>query len=337
MTQLQTGLESAMAPFTDKRIFHCDLSIGEANGNVMLTGSVLDQETITAVSDHLQTTLSSQTIDSSQVEILRQANPSLLQISTTMTTLYGDPGFRSEPLTQLLNGQTVECLQEKEHWVFVRQLDGYLGWLYRPYLSADTLQDGDHWVCEPVAMLKSDPEQDAPLVSRVLAGTAVSIQQQQAGWAKIELVGGLGGWLPLHNLRPQNTQPEDEMALRTQMITDAHTLMGVPYLWAGSSAYGIDCSGFAQLVHRLVGVTLLRDADMQMENGRVVESSYQPGDLFFFGSSGAHRRISHVGISLGGWEMIHSSRSRNGVYVDNVQEVAHLRETFLGARTYVGT
>ena len=47
-------------------------------------------------------------------------------------------------------------------------------------------------------------------------------------------------------------------------------------------------------------------------------------------------KITHVAVSLGDWRIIHSSRSRNGVYVDDVQGVAHLRESFVAARTFVG-
>jgi cell wall-associated NlpC family hydrolase len=74
---------------------------------------------------------------------------------------------------------------------------------------------------------------------------------------------------------------------------------------------------------------------MQFDNGRPVDPPFQPGDLLFFASPNGHRRITHVGVSLGDWQLIHSSRSHNGVYVDNVQEVKHLRETFAGARTFV--
>jgi cell wall-associated NlpC family hydrolase len=83
-------------------------------------------------------------------------------------------------------------------------------------------------------------------------------------------------------------------------------------------------------------LTLRRDADMQMADGRpVVPEQLQPGDLVFFGEGGENRAITHVGISLGGWEIIHSSRSRNGVYTDNVQQVEHLRQSFVGAVTYL--
>ena len=73
-----------------------------------------------------------------------------------------------------------------------------------------------------------------------------------------------------------------QQARREQIVADAMRFVGVQYLWGGCSAWGIDCSGFAQLMHRLSGVTLPRDADMQYEAGRPVEFPYQPGDLLFF-------------------------------------------------------
>jgi cell wall-associated NlpC family hydrolase len=120
------------------------------------------------------------------------------------------------------------------------------------------------------------------------------------------------------------------------MVADAAGFIGVPYLWGGCSALGIDCSGYAQLLHRLIGVTLPRDADMQYAAGGPVEPPYQPGDLLFFGEAGARPKITHVAVSLGGWRILHSSRARNGVYEDDVQAVPHLAESFIAARTFVG-
>lgn len=143
------------------------------------------------------------------------------------------------------------------------------------------------------------------------------------------------GYAQADGLRPLSALPEDEDGLRQQIITDARQLLGVPYQWGGCTALGIDCSGLSQMAYRMAGITLPRDADMQFAAGQPVEPPFRPGDLLFFGSSQGHRSISHVGISVGGWQIIHSSGPRNGVYEDDVQAVDWLCDRFLGACTFV--
>ena len=77
-------------------------------------------------------------------------------------------------------------------------------------------------------------------------------------------------------------------------------------------------------------------ADMQFAAAAPVEPPFQPGDLLYFGSSqDGHRSITHVGMSLGGWRIIHSSGSRNGVYEDDVRAGSWLRDRFIGANTFL--
>ena len=181
-------------------------------------------------------------------------------------------------------------------------------------------------------------------INRILGGTAV-VAKVQGGWAQVTLAGdpaaplrpGLVGWLPMVELRSLAELPQDEAGRRAQIVADAVRFTGVPYLWGGCSAFGIDCSGYAQLLHRLAGVTIPRDADQQFDAGRPVDYPYRPGDLLFFGEGEVEaRKITHVAVSLGDWHILHSSRSRNGVQEDDVQAVDHLRESFVGAGTFVG-
>jgi cell wall-associated NlpC family hydrolase len=74
---------------------------------------------------------------------------------------------------------------------------------------------------------------------------------------------------------------------------------------------------------------------MQHSAARPVEPPFEIGDLFFFGEGDENRHVTHVGISLGGWTMIHSSRRQNGVYIDNIQEVESLREIYISAGSFL--
>lgn len=333
--QLKQILSGIQAQFGDKRNQLCELTAVVDDESIQLKGTVLDAATVTAVQQQLQNHFPNQKVDITNTILLLGADNERLAVSTTLTSLYNKPGWLAEPASQLVNGQTVTLLQTEDVWAFVRQMDGYLGWIYRPYLTTPPASQPTHLLCEPAAALHEAPAANAPLISRLLGGTAVTATQEQNGWICLNLVGELGGWLPSHTLRPLPLPKLPEPQLRQRLVADAHTFTGVPYLWGGSSAYGLDCSGFAQLVYRLSGITLPRDADIQFKNGRSVDPPYKPGDLLFFSSPGGHRLISHVGISLGGWQLIHASRSRNGVYVDDVQAVEHLREAFAGARTFV--
>jgi hypothetical protein len=301
-----------------------------------LSGSVLDRETLDYAVATLRGRLPGLTFDASSVEVLRRPDAIRLAVATNLTGLYAKPSFLAEMLSELLNGWEVEVLREQDRWCFVRQDDGYLGWVYRPYLTAcaAVLPPLTHMVCEPVSLLRSEPVPDAGLVTRILGGTQVSARKADSSWINVSLTGGQEGWTPADALRPISTLPTDETGRRAQIVADALRFIGVPYLWGGCSAFGIDCSGYAQLLHRLAGVTIPRDADQQFDAGRPVSYPFQPGDLLFFGEgAGEARKITHVAVSLGDWRILHSSRSRNGVQVDDVQDVEHLRESFVGART----
>jgi cell wall-associated NlpC family hydrolase len=335
LEEIRTALGEVAQRYGDTRVQHCQVAATGLNGErCTLSGTVLDGETQAVLTNGLSVRFPEIRFDAQEVRVLRPGRR--VTVGTNVTSLHAEASFRAEMMSQLLSGWTVELLLERDRWAYVRQADGYLGWTYRPYLVEIPAPDPTHIVCAPLSLLRTAPEPGAALVSRVAGGTAVQATAAEGGWARLELAGGQVGWVPATDLRPLGALPQEDGARRQQMVQDGQRLTGVPYLWGGSTALGIDCSGLVQLVHRLAGLTIPRDADMQYAAGRRIEPPFRPGDLLFFGGEGGGRSITHVGMSVGGWHIAHASRARNGVYEDDVQAVTSLRESFAGARTFLG-
>jgi hypothetical protein len=100
----------------------------------------------------------------------------------------------------------------------------------------------------------------------------------------------------------------NEMKPTCEHITHlARQWLNAPYLWGGRTPLGVDCSGFVQVVFKMIGIDLLRDARLQVDQGMKIKKPQdtQCGDLAFFGNH--KRKITHVGILLSPTKIIHAS------------------------------
>jgi cell wall-associated NlpC family hydrolase len=128
--------------------------------------------------------------------------------------------------------------------------------------------------------------------------------------------------------------------------------MGVDYQYGGTTKEGLDCSGFVMKAYERAGVKVPRTSEMQFNSGRnVSEKELQYGDLLFFNKycyasysyatasilSGAFARNEqpcHVGIYIGNGRFIHSSSSKGGVTVSNLNQDCWKR-SLIGVRRYL--
>jgi len=301
----------------------------QTEGHLTLGGRVLEQTQV----DELHRLFPNLKVDTASINILHRPNLPRMTVTTNLTGLYEKPTFGMPLSSELYFGTELEILDGEKNWVFTRQRDGYLGWAYKPYLTGTAPKEATHLVIAPSVELLTMPQTGSEIFSRIVSGTGVTVEDVNGEWSLVSA--NKKGWVPSSALRTIKNIPQSVEEKRKSILTDAIRMMGVPYLWGGTSGNGIDCSGYARLLHRWVGIEIPRDADMQSTASHRVEEPFEVGDLLFFGEGDSDRDVTHVGISLGGWRMIHSSRSHNGVYIDNVQEKESLKEIFMHAGSFL--
>ena len=171
------------------------------------------------------------------------------------------------------------------------------------------------------------------------------------GWLRLEDVrlegaGGSGPGSSPH--RPPDGRPEGPPApaaapspgpgvvAGSSLLETARRFLGVPYLWGGTSGFGVDCSGFMYLVHRFHGLIIPRDAAPQRDHGGgrpVEQADLQAGDLVFFAHQGGQGAVHHVGMVAGEGRMIHAPNSERVVEVIPLDQAPY-GEKYAGARRF---
>jgi gamma-D-glutamyl-L-lysine dipeptidyl-peptidase len=207
----------------------------------------------------------------------------------------------SELVTQLLFGETYEIAEESEGWYKISTtFDAYVCWLNKK----------QHNSLSEASFNKINS-------SKIKCnGDLVQIIKNKKLNTNIPIT--IGSSLPL--LKEHDMQWDDHhfsfdgTALDTgiknkaqKIIQTSYLFLNSPYLWGGKSPFGIDCSGFTQLVFKLNGHKIPRDAAQQVEIGSPLSfvEEAEAGDLAFFDNE--EGRIVHVGILLDNQSIIHSS------------------------------
>ncbi|RUA24150.1 MAG: hydrolase Nlp/P60 [Bacteroidetes bacterium] len=221
--------------------------------------------------------------------------------NVSIMPLRADADDRSEMVSQVLFGETLDVLEMRSNWAFVRVLtDRYEGWV-----------DPKQFV------IIDDAELNKVSTAKLYYTTdLVQILTHVKSKQMIPLV--MGSHLPGLYARKLELGGEQYIfdgssipsiikPTRKRILENAMMYINAPYLWGGKSPFGIDCSGFSQTVYKVSGIMLNRDASQQALQGETVNfiTDALAGDLAFFDNEDGN--IIHVGILLGDNKIIHAS------------------------------
>lgn len=242
--------------------------------------------------------------------------PPLGVVARGVAPLRAEPDDAAELVDQAQYGERMTVLAERGGWCFVQGHDLYFGWIQATHLGASMERPLQRMVAVPLASVRATRASDARIVDELAVGTRLP-HQSNDGW--IEIADG-------QYVRADDTVETAALPHRyptpDDLIATAESFLGVPYLWGGTSARGIDCSGLTQRVYFLNGVGLDRDADQQALGGRPVDVA-RPGDLFFFGAD----RVTHTAIATGERTFIHAPQSGQTVQRGDLSDRSGLRAT----------
>ncbi len=210
-----------------------------------------------------------------------------------------DSGNNFEIINQILFGEHFKVLKKKSKWLKVKLFhDSYSGWILSNQVVEINKKEYDH-LCSNELFVNNNlidaiSSENGDMIPIIIGSILPNYNN-----GKFTLNNTIYSFDNAHRL-PKNSK-------KNEIINSAYIYLNSPYLWGGRTPFGIDCSGFTQMVYRLNGINLPRDAVKQVECGKTLSfvDEAEAGDLAFFDDSDGN--IVHVGIILENKRIIHSS------------------------------
>jgi hypothetical protein len=207
-----------------------------------------------------------------------------------------EPSDKSEIVSQVLFGEHFEILEQLKQWSKIKlQYDDYEGWVDSKQYQIISESEYNQ-LSEDVIVLNADLVQyitgSDDLLLPVTLGASLSFLSH--------------GDINTSNYNFEGTKISGTKT-KDCLLNTAFMFLNAPYLWGGKTPFGVDCSGFTQMVYKLNGHKLMRDASQQSKQGEAlsfIEES-EPGDLAFFDNEEGN--IIHVGIIMEDNYIIHAS------------------------------
>lgn len=239
------------------------------------------------------------------------------------------PGNRAELVTQSLLGTPMRILKEARGHYLVRTPDNYISWVPASAVTSMDKSNFEKWQAADKIVYTaefghsfSEPSEKSRPVSDLVHGAILEATGKRGRYFEVVYPDGREAYVSVADAMPYTDWASRPNPRADDILAVGQSLMGVPYLWGGTSIKGVDCSGFTKTCYFLNGIILPRDASQQALVGESVDvwtdntvdlekcfQNLQAGDLLFFGRKidDGSTAVSHTGIYMGEGQFIHSS------------------------------
>ncbi len=282
-------------------------------------------------------------------------------INLSVANLRTAPRNQAELATQALLGTVVDLLQERDGYFRVRTPDGYIAWTSTSSVAPKTDAALASWNIHEKVIFISDfghsyeaTDESSMRVSDLVMGDLLQTTGTSGDYVQVIYPDGRNAFVKSSQVQAFSSWQQALNPTAQHILDIAKTMMGVPYLWGGTSVKGVDCSGFTKTAYYMNGLVVPRDASQQVLAGLALDvltnddldtakllRNLQPADLLFFAAAKGktpHPRVTHVALYMGNGLFIHASGTVriNSLLSSAPNYDADRANTLVAARRYLG-
>ena len=265
----------------------------------------------------------------------KPAVPGAAVVINTAENMHSRSNATSDVVSQALLGTNARILKTErnmdgEDWYYVETTDTYKGWVIGPSLRF--LKPGDRpyaaqgKIFVVTALLSNtyrepDVTKRKPVKVAPISSVLEVVRDVDERWLEVTLPCGTKAWIQKGDGEFREGPMVWTRLPVQEMVALSKRFIGLPYLWGGTSPLGFDCSGFVQLIYKMGGIPVLRDADIQFEGSGlapVAVGDEMAGDLVFFG-----KNIGHVGMMINAEEFINAT-----VHEKPIVQISRLKDAY---------
>ncbi len=282
-------------------------------------------------------------------------------VNLSVVNLRTIPKNAAELATQALLGTPLDILKKAGNYYLVRTPDQYIAWLDAAAITVKTKNEINDWIGKPKLLFTDDyghgytePNVTSERVSDLVLGNILIQIKKITGFYQVQYPDGRTAYVQEKQVTDYDQWATKINPKPEHVIEVAKSMLGIPYLWGGTSVKGVDCSGFTKTTFFMNGVVIPRDASQQVLVGqsiailqdneldlKMAQTNLLPGDLLFFAGGkqqSPHARVTHVALYIGNGEFIHAAGK---VRVNSMNpEAANYDDfqtrTLVAARRYFG-